>query len=51
MKLTPYERTKIWRDKNPKKARDQRMKYYYSHLEELREKRKERYKNSKSITN
>jgi hypothetical protein len=51
MKITNYERVKLWRQANPEKARAQRQRYYQSHAEILRAKRKNNYRLKKNERN
>ncbi len=44
MKITNYERVKLWRKAKPEMARAQRQRYYQSHAEILRAKRKNNYR-------
>ncbi len=44
MKITKYERVKLWRKANPERARAQRQRYYQAHAEILRAKRRNNYK-------
>lgn len=47
-KLTPSERTKKWKSDNYEKHREQWLRYYQKHKEEIKEIKKEQYKLNKS---
>lgn len=49
MKITPYERVKLWRKQNPDKFKEQWIRNYQNNAEKIKAKKREKYRKDREL--